>query len=342
MIFLRTALNAQRKARGEAELNAAEFLKLVREKAKDARHRRRDAEAPGQRRLLRRREEAQRDPADGGARAADVHPRRDRLRPRRRRDEARRRRASTRCARPTAPSSSSPTTSACSTISARTSSTSWPTGASCSRGGPELALEVETNGYAGILQVGGVMAVPALKLDGAEALLAAWPEPARRGRLGERRPGARRPPARRARRAGAPRRILPLHRPGEPDRPAGDRRRRCSPPRRRRSSTASTRVRLVFVDGVFAPDKSDAAVVDGRRDHSRSPRCCATDIHWARDLFGPLEADGQTPVDRPLAALNTARATRGLRHPRHRAGGEGDQLRLPRGAAEAPTRWSAT
>jgi Fe-S cluster assembly ATP-binding protein len=34
MVFLRTALNAQRKARGEAELNAAEFLKVVREKAK--------------------------------------------------------------------------------------------------------------------------------------------------------------------------------------------------------------------------------------------------------------------------------------------------------------------
>jgi Fe-S cluster assembly ATP-binding protein len=34
MTFLRTALNAQRKARGEAELNAAEFLKLVRERAK--------------------------------------------------------------------------------------------------------------------------------------------------------------------------------------------------------------------------------------------------------------------------------------------------------------------
>jgi Fe-S cluster assembly ATP-binding protein len=34
MVFLRTALNAQRKARGEAELNAAEFLKLVREKAR--------------------------------------------------------------------------------------------------------------------------------------------------------------------------------------------------------------------------------------------------------------------------------------------------------------------
>jgi Fe-S cluster assembly ATP-binding protein len=34
MTFLRTALNAQRKARGKAELNAAEFLRLVREKAK--------------------------------------------------------------------------------------------------------------------------------------------------------------------------------------------------------------------------------------------------------------------------------------------------------------------
>ena len=34
MTFLRTAVNAQRKARGEAEMNAAEFLKAVREKAK--------------------------------------------------------------------------------------------------------------------------------------------------------------------------------------------------------------------------------------------------------------------------------------------------------------------
>ncbi len=34
MTFLRTALNAQRKARGEGELNAADFLRLVREKAR--------------------------------------------------------------------------------------------------------------------------------------------------------------------------------------------------------------------------------------------------------------------------------------------------------------------
>jgi Fe-S cluster assembly ATP-binding protein len=34
MVFLRTALNAQRKARGEAELDAAAFLKLIRDKAR--------------------------------------------------------------------------------------------------------------------------------------------------------------------------------------------------------------------------------------------------------------------------------------------------------------------
>ncbi len=35
MTFLRTAVNAQRKARGEEEMSAAEFLKVVRAKAKD-------------------------------------------------------------------------------------------------------------------------------------------------------------------------------------------------------------------------------------------------------------------------------------------------------------------
>jgi len=34
MVFLRTAVNAQRKARGEEEMSAGEFLKVVREKAK--------------------------------------------------------------------------------------------------------------------------------------------------------------------------------------------------------------------------------------------------------------------------------------------------------------------
>ena len=35
MTFMRTALNAQRKAKGQEEMSAADFLKLVREKAKD-------------------------------------------------------------------------------------------------------------------------------------------------------------------------------------------------------------------------------------------------------------------------------------------------------------------
>jgi Fe-S cluster assembly protein SufD len=36
------------------------------------------------------------------------------------------------------------------------------------------------------------------------------------------------------------------------------------------------------------------------------------DIHWARDTYGVLEARGQKPVERPLAALNSAFATDGL------------------------------
>ena len=34
MTFLRTAVNAQRKARGEQEISATDFLKLIRERAK--------------------------------------------------------------------------------------------------------------------------------------------------------------------------------------------------------------------------------------------------------------------------------------------------------------------
>ncbi|MEM8978170.1 MAG: Fe-S cluster assembly protein SufD [Pseudomonadota bacterium] len=38
----------------------------------------------------------------------------------------------------------------------------------------------------------------------------------------------------------------------------------------------------------------------------------ASDIHWAKDLYGVLEAAGQAPVARPLLALNTAYASDGL------------------------------
>ena len=85
MTFLRTALNAVRRKRGQKELTTPEFLKRVREEADEPRHRRRDPEAAAQRRLLRRREEAHGNPADGRAGADAVRARRDRLRPRHRR-----------------------------------------------------------------------------------------------------------------------------------------------------------------------------------------------------------------------------------------------------------------
>ena len=77
-----------------------DFLKLVREKMKLLDMDEALLNAPGQRGLLRRREEAQRDLPDGGARAEAGDSRRDRFRPRHRRAEGRRATASTRCAAP--------------------------------------------------------------------------------------------------------------------------------------------------------------------------------------------------------------------------------------------------
>jgi Fe-S cluster assembly protein SufD len=71
------------------------------------------------------------------------------------------------------------------------------------------------------------------------------------------------------------------------------------------------RLRIVFVDGVFDPDLSDEAAVEHVEIQPLSAALSA-DIHWVRDLFGALEARGQTPVERPLAALNTARASEGV------------------------------
>ena len=102
----------------------------------------------GQRGLLGRREEAQRDPADGDPRAEAGHPRRDRFRARHRRPAHRRRGCQRAAQRPTTRSSSSPTTSACSTTWCPTSSTSWSTDASSRSGDKSLALELEDKGYA--------------------------------------------------------------------------------------------------------------------------------------------------------------------------------------------------
>ena len=74
---------------------------------------------------------------------------------------------------------------------------------------------------------------------------------------------------------------------------------------------AIDRIKLVFVDGVF-----DAAASDDLRlagvEIERLALAGGSDIHWARDTYGVLEARGQKPVERPLAALNSAFATDGL------------------------------
>ena len=74
---------------------------------------------------------------------------------------------------------------------------------------------------------------------------------------------------------------------------------------------AIDRLKIVFVDGVFDADASDA--LDGSGvEIERLQVAEKLDIHWAKDLYGVLERNGQTPVDRPLAALNSAFATDGV------------------------------
>jgi Fe-S cluster assembly protein SufD len=71
------------------------------------------------------------------------------------------------------------------------------------------------------------------------------------------------------------------------------------------------RVRVVFVDGVFDAEQSDDLALNGASIETLAD-ATAADIHWAKELFGQLESNGQNPVHRPLAALNTAVAAQGL------------------------------
>ncbi|UYV39154.1 SufD family Fe-S cluster assembly protein [Rhodobacteraceae bacterium D3-12] len=75
--------------------------------------------------------------------------------------------------------------------------------------------------------------------------------------------------------------------------------------------TPIDRVKLVFVDGVFDASASDPLALAGV-EIERLSEAAGKDIHWAKDLYGALETNGQTPVDRPLAALNTALAEEGV------------------------------
>jgi Fe-S cluster assembly protein SufD len=74
---------------------------------------------------------------------------------------------------------------------------------------------------------------------------------------------------------------------------------------------AVDRLRIVFVDGVFDADASDDLTLAGV-EIERLSDAMQKDIHWVRDVYGVLETAGQTPVARPLAALNTAYATDGV------------------------------
>lgn len=73
---------------------------------------------------------------------------------------------------------------------------------------------------------------------------------------------------------------------------------------------STDRLRIVFVDGVFDADASDELALEGIRIERLAE--ATSDLHWARDLYGTLETRGQTPVARPLAALNTAFARDGV------------------------------
>ena len=62
---------------------------------------------------------------------------------------------------------------------------------------------------------------------------------------------------------------------------------------------AFDRLKLVFVDGVFAPELSDDTTLAGV-EISRLAEAGQADIHWSKDVYGALEARGQNPVPRPL------------------------------------------
>ena len=71
------------------------------------------------------------------------------------------------------------------------------------------------------------------------------------------------------------------------------------------------RLKIVFVDGVFDPEASDDLIGSGVQ-IDRLAACQDLDLHWAKPVYGSLEAQGQVPVERPLAALNTAFASDGV------------------------------
>ncbi|MBL4811387.1 MAG: SufD family Fe-S cluster assembly protein [Rhodobacteraceae bacterium] len=75
--------------------------------------------------------------------------------------------------------------------------------------------------------------------------------------------------------------------------------------------TAQDSLRLVFVDGVFDAQASDPLEMD-HVEILTLQEALTSKESWIKDLYGTLEAMGQAPVARPLAALNTAMAQQGI------------------------------
>ncbi len=152
-------------------------------------------------------------------------------------------------------------------------------------------------------------ALPQAKADGAEALLAARPAPAKGAAWAE---AAREAARGRLRAAGAPARRDEYWRFTDPAPLLAEGPRAAALPLEEvQVFDEVDALRLVFVDGVFRPDLSDEPRLDGVEIQPLSAALSA-DIHWARSLYGALEAAGQNPVPRPLAALNTAQADTGF------------------------------
>ncbi|WP_460273570.1 Fe-S cluster assembly protein SufD [Celeribacter sp. ULVN23_4] len=71
------------------------------------------------------------------------------------------------------------------------------------------------------------------------------------------------------------------------------------------------RIKLVFVDGVFDAEASDA--LEGENlEIMRLSDALSSDIHWVKDAYGVQEKKAQDPVERPFATMNTAFATDGV------------------------------
>ncbi|MAS45519.1 MAG: Fe-S cluster assembly protein SufD [Rhodobacteraceae bacterium] len=150
------------------------------------------------------------------------------------------------------------------------------------------------------------MAVPARKIDMAEALLAAHSAPG--GEAGWA-ASARAAAASRLRASGAPVRRDEYWRWTDPAALTAP----APAPAPLPEATAPVfagvdALEVVIEDGriVSAPEGMEGVEIATLAD------AMARDIHWAKELYGVLEANGQVPVSRPLAALNTAVATEGL------------------------------